>query len=81
MRIVAVEPDDALHGLEGLKHMGSSIVPDIWRPSECVDEILPMPTEEASLFTQSPWFDFPIHSNAVFFRPLTPQIPPPPATE
>jgi cysteine synthase B len=47
VRVVAVEPADALHGLEGLKHMASSIVPDIWRPAECVDEILPMPTEEA----------------------------------
>jgi cysteine synthase B len=46
-RVIAVEPEDALHGLEGLKHMSSSIVPAIWRPSECVDEILPMPTEEA----------------------------------
>ena len=47
IQVIAVEPDDALHGLEGLKHMGSSIVPAIWRPSECVDRILPMPTEEA----------------------------------
>jgi cysteine synthase B len=46
VRTVALEPDDALHGLEGLKHMGSSLVPPIWRPAECVDEILPMPTEE-----------------------------------
>lgn len=44
--VIAIEPDDALHGLEGLKHMGSSIVPAIWRPDECVDEIMPMPTEE-----------------------------------
>jgi cysteine synthase B len=44
--VVAVEPDDAFHGLEGLKHMASSIVPAIWRPGECVDHILPMPTEE-----------------------------------
>lgn len=47
IQVVAIEPDDALHGLEGLKHMGSSIVPRIWRPNECVDRILPMPTEEA----------------------------------
>jgi cysteine synthase B len=47
IQVVAVEPDDALHGLEGLKHMGSSIVPDIWRPSDCVDRIMPMGTEEA----------------------------------
>ncbi len=44
--VIAVEPDDALHGLEGLKHMESSLVPAIWRPQECVDRVLPMPTEE-----------------------------------
>ncbi len=44
--VVAVEPDDAFHGLEGLKHMASSIVPAIWRPDEAVDRILPMSTEE-----------------------------------
>ncbi len=42
---VAVEPAEALHGLEGLKHMGSSIVPPIWDPTT-VDEILPISTEE-----------------------------------
>lgn len=47
IQIVAIEPADALHGLEGLKHMASSIVPPIWRPDEYVDRILPMPTEEA----------------------------------
>jgi S-sulfo-L-cysteine synthase (O-acetyl-L-serine-dependent) len=47
IQVVAVEPDDALHGLEGLKHMASSIVPHIWRPEECVDRILPMGTDEA----------------------------------
>jgi cysteine synthase B len=47
IQIIAVEPDDALHGLEGLKHMGSSIVPKIWRPDECVDRMMPMGTEEA----------------------------------
>jgi cysteine synthase B len=46
VQVVAVEPDDALHGLEGLKHMQSSIVPGIWRPEEAVDRILPMATEE-----------------------------------
>src|SRR5262249_4603294 len=28
----AVEPDDALHGLEGLKHMATAIVPPIFEP-------------------------------------------------
>ena len=44
VRIVAVEPAEALHGLEGLKHMPSSIVPRIYRESE-VDEKLSVPTD------------------------------------
>ena len=47
IQVIAIEPDDALHGLEGLKHMGSSLVPGIWRPEECVDRVMPMPTDEA----------------------------------
>jgi cysteine synthase B len=46
VKTIALEPEDALHGLEGLKHMASSIVPKIWRPNECIDEIMPMSTEE-----------------------------------
>jgi cysteine synthase B len=41
---VAVEPAEALHGLEGLKHMASSIVPPIY-DSGVPDEILPIGTE------------------------------------
>lgn len=41
---VAFEPADALHGLEGLKHMASSIVPDIYDPG-LPDEIVGLPTE------------------------------------
>ncbi len=47
IQVVALEPEDALHGLEGLKHMASSIIPGIWKPEDCVDRVLPMPTEEA----------------------------------
>jgi cysteine synthase B len=32
IRIVAVEPSDGLHGLEGLKHMASALVPEIYDP-------------------------------------------------
>ncbi|MCG5055699.1 MAG: cysteine synthase family protein [Myxococcales bacterium] len=46
VEIWAVEPDDALHGLEGLKHMASSIVPGIYHPDELTG-VLPMPTDEA----------------------------------
>jgi len=31
---VAIEPDDAWHGIEGLKHMASSIVPGIYHEEE-----------------------------------------------
>ncbi len=34
VQVVAVEPDDAWHGLEGLKHMASSIVPEIYHEDE-----------------------------------------------
>ena len=34
IQIVAVEPDDAFHGIEGLKHMASSIVPGIYKEHE-----------------------------------------------
>jgi cysteine synthase B len=46
VKVFACEPDDALHGLEGLKHMGSSIVPGIYHPEE-LDGVLPISTEEA----------------------------------
>lgn len=45
VRCIAVEPAEALHGLEGLKHMESSLVPDIYDAS-VPDEILPVGTEE-----------------------------------
>jgi cysteine synthase B len=46
IRVIAAEPDDALHGLEGLKHMPSSIVPGIYDPS-VYDEKVSVPTEAA----------------------------------
>lgn len=45
IRCVAVEPDQPLHGLEGLKHMASSLVPAIYDP-DVPDEIMPVGTEE-----------------------------------
>lgn len=42
---IAAEPAEALHGLEGLKHMESSIVPNIY-DAALPDEILPVGTEE-----------------------------------
>ena len=46
IRVIAVEPDDALHGLEGLKHMASSIVPGIYHEPE-LDEKISVSTEDA----------------------------------
>ena len=46
IRVIAVEPDDALHGLEGLKHMSSSIIPGIYHEEE-LDEKIPVSTEDA----------------------------------
>jgi cysteine synthase B len=43
VRCFAVEPAEPLHGLEGLKHMGSSIVPPIYREEE-LDGKLAIPT-------------------------------------
>jgi cysteine synthase B len=46
IRVIGVEPDDALHGLEGLKHMASSIVPGIYHEEE-LDEKISVSTEDA----------------------------------
>ncbi len=46
IRVIAAEPDSALHGLEGLKHMASSIVPGIYREDE-LDLKIPVSTEDA----------------------------------
>jgi len=45
-RLVAVQPDSPLHGLEGLKHMATAIVPGIYDPG-LADRIEEIPTEEA----------------------------------
>jgi S-sulfo-L-cysteine synthase (O-acetyl-L-serine-dependent) len=47
VRVVAVEPDTELHGLEGLKHMASSIVPEIYDRS-VQDEVRPAGTDDAN---------------------------------
>lgn len=45
IRCVAVEPAEALHGLEGLKHMESSLVPPIY-DAAVPDEIFRVTTED-----------------------------------
>ncbi len=45
VQVLSVEPAEALHGLEGLKHMASAIVPGIYDQT-LADEKLAVPTEE-----------------------------------
>ena len=46
IEVIAVQPDDAFHGLEGLKHMPSAIQPGIYDPS-FPDRSLAISTEAA----------------------------------
>lgn len=46
IKLISFEPDSPFHGLEGMKHMKSSIVPDIYDPT-IADENLGASTEEA----------------------------------
>jgi cysteine synthase B len=60
VRLYSVEPDSPLHGLEGLKHMATAMVPGIYDPA-LADEKLTVSTEEAyevarQLARQEGWF-------------------------
>jgi len=46
IKVIAVEPAESLHGLEGLKHMATSIVPGIYNP-KFSDENIYVSTENA----------------------------------
>jgi len=46
IKVIAVEPDSPLHGIEGLKHMSSSIVPGIY-DQKFADNTIQVATEEA----------------------------------
>ncbi|HEX2224374.1 MAG TPA: cysteine synthase family protein [Thermoanaerobaculia bacterium] len=46
IRLISVEPDSPFHGLEGMKHMASAIVPPIYDPG-LADEAREFPTEKA----------------------------------
>ena len=45
IEVIAVEPDQAFHGLEGLKHLASSLVPPIY-DAAAHDEKMPVATED-----------------------------------
>ena len=51
IRLISVQPDSPLHGLEGLKHMETAIVPGIYDPT-LADEDLGVSTEEAFELTR-----------------------------
>jgi cysteine synthase B len=51
IRLISVQPDSPLHGLEGLKHMETAIVPGIYDRS-LADEDLRVSTEEAFELTR-----------------------------
>jgi cysteine synthase B len=46
IKLISVQPDSPLHGLEGLKHMDTAIVPGIYDPA-LADEDLGISTEDA----------------------------------
>jgi cysteine synthase B len=51
VRLISFQPDSPFHGLEGLKHMASAIVPKIYDAS-LADEDLSVSTEEAHLLVR-----------------------------
>jgi len=51
IQVVEVQPASAFHGLEGMKHMASAIVPGIYDPN-LADERLSVETEEAQQVTR-----------------------------
>jgi cysteine synthase B len=51
IKLISVQPDSPLHGLEGLKHMDSAIVPGIYDPT-LADEDLRVGTEESFEITR-----------------------------
>jgi cysteine synthase B len=46
VRLISVEPESPIHGLEGMKHMATAIVPPIYDPA-LADEAWALETEEA----------------------------------
>src|SRR3954463_2974812 len=46
IKLISFQPDSPLHGLEGLKHMETAIVPGIYDPA-LADEDMRVSTEEA----------------------------------
>lgn len=51
VRCIAMEPDSPLHGIEGLKHLESAVVPGIYDP-QLPDETVRVGTEHAQAMTR-----------------------------
>jgi cysteine synthase B len=51
VKLISVQPEEPLHGIEGLKHMESAIVPGIYDPT-LADEALRVTTEQAYEMTR-----------------------------
>jgi S-sulfo-L-cysteine synthase (O-acetyl-L-serine-dependent) len=51
VRLIAMEPDSPIHGLEGLKHLPTSRMPGIYDPT-LADETVEIATEEAQEMTR-----------------------------
>ncbi len=51
MKCISVQPEGPFHGLEGLKHLESAIVPGIWDAS-VADDNVPAPTEASITMMQ-----------------------------
>src|SRR5437899_10292007 len=51
VRLVGVQPDSPLHGLEGVKHLETSQAPGIW-DRNLADEMMVVATEDARAATR-----------------------------
>jgi cysteine synthase B len=51
IRVISMQPDSPLHGLEGMKHMQTAIVPGIY-DAELADETVEVATEDAQEMTR-----------------------------
>ncbi len=52
IKLIGVQPDSSLHGIEGLKHMQSALKPAIYDES-LLDEVIYISTEEAYTFAKA----------------------------
>lgn len=51
IRVISMQPDSPFHGLEGMKHMETALVPGIYDPSLADDEVV-VATEDAQAMTR-----------------------------